>query len=272
VENFAGYSSGIYKNVNWSGVGTIDEVSLIKNNLYGGTPSSKIYPVDSTSGGLGGIKQTTISLNSGASYFGLYWSAGDQYNRLSFYNGNNLVSTFTTGTLMSLLPKSYYGNPNPANKGQDSGEAFGFINFFAQSGTIFNKIVLDNAGSSGFESQDWTVRNTAYNPLTDGKIPGVPVAEVTTTGGVSTTTKITSVSFDGKSVVATTTGGKAVTFETVATPAGKGWSSYAYNVAGHAPGVANPEPSAYLTFGLLGTIVLVVARRRKTPACELMAA
>ena len=158
VENFSGMSSGTYKNINWTGVGTIDRVSLVPNNQYGGTPTSKAYPVQSTSAGLGGVSSTTISLSTPSSYFGMFWSAGDASNNLSFYNGKNLVASFSTQSLMGTLPSSYYGNPNPANLGQDRGEPFGFINFIGGAGTSWDKVVLSNPSGSGFESQSWTSR------------------------------------------------------------------------------------------------------------------
>ena len=267
VENFSGYNAGVYNNVNWSGVGSINQVSLINNNQYGGTPTSTIYPVQSESG-LGGqspVESTTISLKNPVSYFGLYWSAGDSGNHLDFYNGNTLVGSFLTSTLMNNLPSSYNGNPNSAQKGQDAGEKFGFINFFANPDTTFNKIVLSNPSSSGFESQDWTVRVGAYDPKNDGVIPGTPVAEFTTSKtGVTTTTKITDVAFNGSAVTYKDSTGKAVNFETVSQPSGSGWTSYGFSSNGHSLGVIrNPEPSAYLTFAMLGTLVILVAKRRQ---------
>ena len=164
VENFSGMTKGIYSNINWNGVGTIDRVSLIPNDQYGGTPTSKVYPVQSTSGGLGGVNSTTITLSTPSSYFGMFWSAGDASNNLSFYNGKSLVASFSTQSLMDKLPSSYYGNPNPARLGQDRGEPFGFINFIGGADTKWNKIVLSNPTGSGFESQNWTSRAAAWSP------------------------------------------------------------------------------------------------------------
>ena len=47
--------------------------------------------------------------------------------------------------------------------------------------------MLTNDGSSGFESDNYTTRVAAWDPLVDGALPGVPVAIVEGT----TTTKVT---------------------------------------------------------------------------------
>jgi len=67
-----------------------------------------------------------------------------------------------------------------SNQGKDSGEAFAFINFYAVNGATFDKIVMSNPGSSGFESDNWTVRAPAYGTVSgDGStLPGVPVEDV----------------------------------------------------------------------------------------------
>ena len=63
-------------------------------------------------------------------------------------------------------------------RGMDRGEAFGFINFFGDPKTAWDKIVLTNNNYSGFESDNYTTRATAWNPLVDGVLPGIPVALV----------------------------------------------------------------------------------------------
>ena len=189
VESFSGMTKGISSNINWNGVGTIDKVSLIPNNQYGGTPTSKAYPVQSTSASLGGVSTTTITLSTPSSYFGMFWSAGDASNNLSFYNGNSLVASFSTQSLMNKLPSSYYGNPNPANLGQDRGEPFGFINFLGGSDTKWDKIVLSNPTGSGFESQNWTSRTEAWSPMKE-MMPGKPMELIQNYNGVITTTSV----------------------------------------------------------------------------------
>lgn len=197
VENFNSLSIGANYNVN-TGFGTINQVDVIAANQYGGAPVSSgpsLYAVQTAGAGEIGhatpITTTTLTLTTPSQYFGMYWSAGDAHNYLNFYNGSTLVGSFSTQSLMDKLPSGYYGNPNPAFSGQDRGEPFGFVNFFALPGTQFTSVVLSDTASSGFESDNWTAREGAYNPTTDGAIPGTPVALITGTNttlvnGVST--------------------------------------------------------------------------------------
>ena len=174
------------KNVDFLGKGTINQVYVIPANQYGGAadtayPNGSPYSVESSSSGLGANQTTTLTWNQPSSYFGMWWSAGDPANYLSFYNGTNLVGEFDTKWLDQKVGKTYYGNPVPgSNKGKDSGEAFAFINFYAVNGAAFDKIVLSNPGSSGFESDNWTVRAAAYgtNPSDGSTLPGIPVESV----------------------------------------------------------------------------------------------
>lgn len=182
---WANNGAGAYKDLTWSGVGTIDDVYMQKANLYGGATGTGVYPVQSAApGGVGGSKavdETVLTLNKPSSYFGLWWSAGDPYNTLSFYSGNTLIASFNTKTLLDALPSSYFGNPTKAFKGQDGGEPFAFLNVFAKPGVTWNKVVFDNPGSSGFESDNWTVRSQAWGTLPGetGAAPGVHFATVT---------------------------------------------------------------------------------------------
>jgi len=268
VDSFSGYAipaAGTtvdYKNQTWMNgktpIGIIDHFSLEANNLDGGTPNTSVIPFQSTLH----YSTTTLSLNSPSSYFGLYWSAADRYNNLSFYNGNQLVGTVSTASLMSLLPKSYFGNPDPVFAHKDTSEDFAFVNFFASSSETFNKVVFQNTGTSGFESQDWTVRVGAYNPQLDGVIPGTPVAAFTTQNGVTTTSKITDVAFNGSALTYKDNSGKTVNFQTVSKPSGAAWTSYGFSANGKSLGVVrNPEPSVYLTFAMLGIIVIFASRK-----------
>lgn len=193
------------KNVDFLGAGTIDKVYVIPANQYGGAadatyPNGSPYSVESSSSGLGANPTTTLTWNDPSAYFGMWWSAGDPNNYLSFYSGTNLLAQFDTKWLDQKVGKSYYGNPVPGtNHGKDSGEAFAFINFYAVDGAKFDKIVLSNPGSSGFESDNWTVRAAAYGTQAgDGStLPGVPVEEVNGTNTTVYGSGIVAVGNDG---------------------------------------------------------------------------
>lgn len=53
--------------------------------------------------------------------------------------------------------------------------------------------MLTNNASSGFESDNYTTRVSAWNPLVDGALPGVPVAIVSG----EKTTSVTTASLEG---------------------------------------------------------------------------
>jgi len=240
VEDFSGLTKGVYSNVNWLGVGTIDRVSLVPNNQYGGTPTSSYYPVQSSSGSLGGVRNTTITLNTSSSYFGMFWSAGDPYNDLKFYSGETLVGSFSTQSLMNQLPSTYLGNPNPAFKGQDRSEPFGFINFIGGTGTQWDQIVLSNPGTSGFESQNWTSRVAAWSPSKDQTLPGTPMVLIENTNGTIKTTSVV-----GSTVTVT---GNTVTLTKPASP-GSEAEPISISFAAEAPAAPAPPLALLIVFG-----------------------
>jgi hypothetical protein len=179
--NFDNLKLGVNKNVTWTGVGTFDQLNVLKTDQYGGAPDaafSKGSPY-SVQGVGSSVKATTLTLNKASSYFGFWWSAGDASNQLQFFNGKNLVAEFTTKTLMANLPKDYYGNP--MNRSLNHGEPYAFINFFGDGSMKWDRIVFTNVTSSGFESDNYTSRVQTWTPKTDGKLPGRAVAMVTGT-------------------------------------------------------------------------------------------
>ena len=187
--DFNSLKTGVNKNVGWSSVGTFDQLYVIPADQYGGAPSAtqpkgSNYSVQ----GIGSpVKATTLTLNTPSSYFGFFWSAGDASNMLQFYKGNTLVGEFTTKSLLSNLPADYYGNP--INRAQNKGEPYAFINFYADQSTQWDKIVLTNSSSSGFESDNYTSRVQAWTAKADGAITGRPVVLVDGTK-VTTLSKI----------------------------------------------------------------------------------
>ena len=186
--DFNGLSTGRHTNVNWAGVGTFDPLYIKSADTYGGAtdathPNGSNYSVQ----GVGtSVSQTTLTLSQNSGYFGLWWSAGDRSNMMSFYNNDSLVAQFTTSSLLGHLSSGYYGNPR--NRGLDAGEPFAFINFFGDANTTWNKVVLTNATSSGFESDNYTARVSTYNAQADGSAAlGTALARVsgTTTTAVA---------------------------------------------------------------------------------------
>ncbi len=87
--------------------------------------------------------------------------------------------------MTSALPSAYFGNPTPGpNNGSDANEAFAFINFYGYNGTTFDRIIISNPQSSGFEYDNATIRVGAYgsDPSDLSTLPGVPVSHVVNNG------------------------------------------------------------------------------------------
>ena len=136
----------------------------------------------------------TLQLAASQSYFGISWNAGDSNNELTFYNGSALVGYYSTAKLTSLLANptlttvdghtyqssAYKGQPTT---GANVAEPYAFINFIYSGGT-FNKIVFgnSNSASTGFESDNHTIRTTA--PIPDGGFVYAGIATVPEPGSV----------------------------------------------------------------------------------------
>lgn len=187
VFTFDNLKTGMQTDVSWKGVGQFDQIFIKQADIYGGAPSElspkgSLYSVQ----GVGTkVLSSTLTLDEASSYFGLWWSAGDARNVLQFYSGDALVAEFTTASLLAPLPKDYYGNP--INTSWNRGEPYAFINFYGDADTSWDRIVLRNNGTSGFESDNYTTRVAAWDPLIDGALPGVPVAIVEGTKSIAVT-------------------------------------------------------------------------------------
>ncbi len=187
VFDFNSLPVGKRNKVVWDGVGFFNQLQIQKFDAYGGAPDAA-RPLGtnySLQGAGTKVLTSTLFLATDSAYFGMWWSAGDARNVLNFYNGDDLVSRFTTSSLMEPLPAAYDGNP--LNRQVNSSEPYAFINFFGDEKTSWDRIVFSNDGSSGFESDNYTTRVAAWDPAVDGAISGVVVAKVSGT----TTTRIT---------------------------------------------------------------------------------
>ena len=194
VETFNSLSQGDYTNYA-SAIGTYSSISIRNANQYGGAagpgyPTGSSYAVASTSSSLGGIPSYTLTFTTPVAYFGLWWSAGDPANYLTFYDGSTQVAAFSTQNLVNkLVNKSYFGNPTPGRLGQDGNERFAFLNFYGLDSTLFTSVVFSNPGSSGFENDNNTIRAAAYGTDSNDPssvLPGAPIEEVLNINGVQT--------------------------------------------------------------------------------------
>jgi hypothetical protein len=149
-------------------IGTFSNVNFESADMYGAAGGTGYY-----------VTNATLTLNTPASYFGIWWSAGNGGNQLDFYLSSNLVASFTSDILNSLS-QDYNGNPNAGQYYQQNwGEKYAFINFFGSNGFTFDQVI---SSGPGFENDNWTVRNPAYGSTlytateTPNVLPGTYVA------------------------------------------------------------------------------------------------
>jgi hypothetical protein len=177
--------NGVTKNYQWIDngklIGTYDQIFVRTADSYGGA-------VDPSSNGgrsnyltvnpsLGGLSQTTLTFEEDQKYFGMWWSAGDNKNRLAFYDGdNNMVGNFDSNLLTKTIQQMpvatqdlYKGNPL-TSPNQNTGEYYAYVNFFTTGTSSIRKVVFSNATSTGFESDNHSVA-TSYNSIRGTAVP-----------------------------------------------------------------------------------------------------
>lgn len=143
----------------FSGVYTGAQVN--SSDQYGGAGGTGKYAV--TFGSDGYTLDLSSTAPGGVTYFGYWLSALDHGNSVTFYSGGNRLFTFNASDakdFIDSLPQSssYRGNPNANYLGQNYGEPYAFLNFYATAGTSFDKIVFaENPMAGGYESDNHTV-------------------------------------------------------------------------------------------------------------------
>ena len=172
------------------GVETFDSRSLGSSGFtsnFGGSPYTGTYSAGTqidganqygSAGGTGNNAVTfteagySVELDKKVSYFGYWLSALDRGNVVKFYNDGALVGSLTPANVLASIggTSAYFGNPNAAFLGQNSGEAYAFVNFYDTTGS-FNKIVFSESPlGGGYESDNHTVG--IYKDI--GGVPVVP--------------------------------------------------------------------------------------------------
>jgi hypothetical protein len=96
----------------------------------------------------------TLDLTTPQAYFGMWWSAGDDSNQLQIFSGSNLLATYDVNSLLAGLPSEFFGNPNT---GENDIEPYAYLNFFGTDGTTFDRIVFNQTGGGGFETDNHSV-------------------------------------------------------------------------------------------------------------------
>lgn len=210
-ENFSSnpnWAQGTYTTDRVRSIGTFDlspqsALRILNSDQYGGAGNSGRYGAfgaqTSTSGAI------TLNLTSPTTFFGMWWSAIDAYNGVSLYDNNtflmrisgaDMISLFTASSTLTAQnnsvyqTNSYLGKPG-TNPRQNLGEYYAYVMFRA-SGLTFNRVVLDNSGttSTGFEFDNFQVRSGAFTIpgstvlLTQYQINAVPEPSVWVPAGL----------------------------------------------------------------------------------------
>ena len=165
---------------------TTGNTRIIGNDKFGGYQQGNYL-------GLPNGASSTITLDPGTSaqYFGFYFTAGDRYNQIQIYSGNTLLLSFTTATLIDMLPKTvgskvmaingsiyntvdYYGKPVT---NENNVEPYAYLHFITSGSVTFDKIVLTQSlgTSSIFENDNHSI--LAVAPTLPDSLVVVPVPE-----------------------------------------------------------------------------------------------
>ena len=104
----------------------------------------------------------SITMDQPQKYFGLWWSAGDSSNILTFLKDGEVMATFNTQDVMNKIAElpngsNYYCNPTTQFNGLVCTETYAFLNFFFEGNEDYDEIRLQAANSIGnFESDNHT--------------------------------------------------------------------------------------------------------------------
>jgi hypothetical protein len=151
-----------------------------ENDQYGGYDSGNYLGVPAT-------RSTTLTLATAAQYFGFYFTAGDANNLIKIYSGNTLLLSFSTQSLIDMLPNTagskitaingdkystvnYYGQPVSNLNGN---EPYAYLHFVTDGTQTFDRIVLSQQGSAAiFESDNHSILTVA--PTIPDSLVAVP--------------------------------------------------------------------------------------------------
>jgi hypothetical protein len=180
VETFDARGTGTGQNFvsNFGGgdfTGTYTGVQILGADRFGGAGGTGKYAVTFSSTG---YSLDLAATTGNVTYFGFWLSALDRGNEVSFFRGGNLLFTFTATDARNFInglpgASSYFCNPNTAFAGQNCGEPYAFLNFYARGGASFDRIVFaENPQVGGYESDNHTVGRWTRMSGTPIDIPG----------------------------------------------------------------------------------------------------
>lgn len=189
VERFEGRSTGEPQSftTNFGGStifsGTYSGVGIKNADIFGGAQGTGRY-ANAQSG-----RSYSLNLSStepeGVTYFGLWLTALDGNNSITFRQNGSDLYTFDADDALNFintLPNrnSYLCNPTATFAGQNCGELYAFVNFYASANTRFDEIIFTQGPAGGFESDNHTVGR--WSSISGAPIPIAAVPEPATWG------------------------------------------------------------------------------------------
>ena len=162
TETFNSFSTGQYSSLQ-TAVGTLStsgSLTIVAPDIYGGAGGTENYFALGAQSG--SADPVTLTFRGPQSYFGLWWSAADANNTVTFYSGSSALMTFSEASAFSIATPggAYYGN---SNNGGDTGEPSAYLNFNGTNGTAFTSVVFSNNGTTGtgFEAGNFSIGGVA---------------------------------------------------------------------------------------------------------------
>ena len=210
-----------FDNLSGSGVGTLSGalgdyvasgnfLTVFGQDEFGGAevPSATSNYLELETGGGGEISAELDFAATGGpgpvGYFGFWWSAGDGNNRLEVTRADGSVETFTTQSIINSpalqgspngngvgVVDGHFGNPtinNPPDvNGQNSGEAYAFVNIYALDEASKITSVRFITSGSGFESDNHTICTELIDTQTGTDVGGITIRKETNSSSDTTT-------------------------------------------------------------------------------------
>jgi len=191
--------TGYQNDVSWKGVGTFNQLFINSADAYAAASdnlSSKgsLYSIQ---GAGTKVLSSTLTLDQASSYFGLWWSGGDDQSLVQFYNKDALVAQFSTASLLNTLPSENTGNL--IDGAFKDGE-----NLKLSSLAVAEDNLIDGAVSKGEKSRIYSLAAAAEENLIDRAFnKGNPYAFINFFGDAKTSWDSIVVTSSGKSELIT---------------------------------------------------------------------
>jgi hypothetical protein len=193
--------TGYQNDVSWKGVGTFNQLFINSANAYAAAPdnlSSKgsLYSIQ---GAGTKVLSSTLMLDEASSYFGLWWSGGDDQSLVQFYNKDALVAQFSTASLLNTLPSEKTGDliDGAFNDG-------GKLKLSSLAAAAAEENLIDGAVSKGKKPRIYSLAAAAEENLIDRAFnKGNPYAFINFFGDAETSWDSIVVTSDGESELIT---------------------------------------------------------------------